>query len=165
MGSLVALDLALNHPKHVEKLVLVGTSLPMAVGETFLAAARDDSPAAFDMESVWGHARGSLLAASPVPGVSLLGAGRQLNGRALPGVLAADLNACATYAPPMDSIRALRVPTLVVGGSRDQMAPMKAGQALAMEIPGARFVALDSGHSMMRDAPVALRAALSAFAA
>ena len=165
MGSLVALDLALHHPQHIEKLALVGTSLPMTVGDAFLAAARDDSPAAFDMECAWGHARGSLLAGSPVPGMSLLGSSRQLNGRALPGVLAADLGACATYAPSMDSIRALRVPTLVVGGSRDQMAPMKAGQALAKEIPGARFVALDAGHSMMSEAPVALRAALSAFAA
>lgn len=165
MGSLVALDLALHHPKRVEKLALIGASIPMGVGEAFLAAARDDSPAAFDMESVWGHARGSLLAQSPVPGMSLLGASRQLNGRALPGVQAADLNACATYAPSMDAIRAMTVPTLVVGGSRDQMTPMKAGQALAKEIPGAKFVALDAGHAMMSEAPGVLLKALSTFVA
>ena len=163
MGSLVALDLALNHRPRVAKLALVGTSIPMDVGEAFLAAARDDSQAAFDMESVWGHARGSLLTQSPVPGVSLLGASRQLNGRTLPGVQAADLNACATYAPPMESIRALDLPTLVVGGTRDQMVSMKAGQGLAKEIPGARFVALDAGHSMMSEAPRQLLGALASF--
>ena len=165
MGSLVALALALNHPKRVERLALLGTSVPMVVGEAFLAAARDDSPAAFDMESAWGHVRGSLLAQSPVPGMSLMGASRQLIGRALPGVQAADLNACSTYAPPMDAIRALTVPTLVLGGSDDQMTPMKAGAALAKEIPGAKFVALDAGHAMMSEAPGAVLKALSAFLA
>jgi pimeloyl-ACP methyl ester carboxylesterase len=163
MGSLVALDLALRHPQRVAKVALIGTSIPMGVGEAFLAAARDDSPAAFDMETVWGHARESLLSQSPVPGMSLLGASRQLNGRALPGVQAADLNACATYAPSMEAIRALQVPTLIVGGSRDQMTPMKAGQALAREIAGAKFIALDAGHAMMSEAPQALLGALSAF--
>ena len=163
MGSLVALDLAIHHAARVEKLALIGTAVPMGVGEAFLAAAKDDSPAAFDMETVWGHARGSLLMQSPVPGMSLLGASRQLNGRALPGVQAADLNACATYAPSMEAIRTMKVPTLVLGGSRDQMTPMKAGAALAKEIPGAKFVALDAGHAMMSEAPAAVLKALSVF--
>ena len=163
MGSLVALDFALRFSGRVEKLVLIGTSVPMSVGEAFLAAARDDSPAAFDMQSVWGHARGSLLSQSPVPGLSLLGASRQLNGRALPGVQAADLIACATYAPSMEDIRAMKVPTLVVAGSRDQMTPMKAGQALTKEIPGAKFVALDAGHAMMSEAPQPLLHCLTSF--
>ena len=46
MGSLVALQCALSHPQRVSRLALVGTALPMAVGDAFLAAARDDSPAA-----------------------------------------------------------------------------------------------------------------------
>ena len=54
MGSLVALETALRHPARVTRLALVGTSAPMAVGEPFIAAARDDSPAALDMETVWG---------------------------------------------------------------------------------------------------------------
>jgi pimeloyl-ACP methyl ester carboxylesterase len=163
MGSLVALDLAINHAQRVERLALVSTSVPMAVGEPFLAAARDDSPAAFDMGNTWGHARSAQLAQSPLPGVSLLGAGRQLIGRSLPGVQAADLNACATYAPSMDAVRALKVPTLVVGGLRDQMTPMKMGQSLAKEIPGAKFVSLDAGHAMMVEAPGAMVKALAAF--
>jgi pimeloyl-ACP methyl ester carboxylesterase len=153
MGSLVALDTALRHPQRVSKLALVGIAAPMAVGEAFIAAARDDSPAAFDMETVWGHSRNAMLSQSPVPGMALMGASRQLNSRARAGVLHADLDACNSYSPPMEKIRALRVPTLVVAGKRDQMTPFKAGAALAKEIPGASFVALDSGHSMMSEAP------------
>ena len=163
MGSLVALETAIRRPQRVSRLALIGTSMRMAVGEPFLAAALDDSPAGLDMEVVWGHSRGAMLAASPVPGAALMGASRALNGRALPGVLHADLNACNTYAPPVESIRALKMPVLVVGGRRDQMTPIKAGKALAAEVPGARFVELDAGHSMMSEAPRPLLAALAAF--
>jgi pimeloyl-ACP methyl ester carboxylesterase len=153
MGSLVALDTALRHGERVAKLALLATSVPLPVGDAFLAAARDDSPAAIEMESVWGHARHSLLAQSPVPGISLLGASRQLNTRAKPGVQHVDLQACNTYRPAVDAIRALRVPTLVIAGKRDQMAQFKAGAALAEQIPGATFVPLDAGHSIMSEAP------------
>lgn len=153
MGSLVALEAALRFPQRVSRLALVGTSVPMAVGAAFLAAARDDSPAAFDMETAWGHAREAFLAQSPVPGASLVCASRQLNGRARAGVLHADLRACDAYRPSAEALHALRVPTLVVAGRRDQMTPFKAGAALAVQIPGAKLVALDAGHSMMSEAP------------
>jgi pimeloyl-ACP methyl ester carboxylesterase len=165
MGSLVALETALRHPARVSRLALVGVSAPMPVGEPFLAAARDDHPAAFDMEVTWGHARGMALAASPVPGTTLPGASRALNGRAHPGVLAADLAACHEWKPSAQAIRALKLPTLVVVGKRDQMTPQKAGRALAAEIPGAKLVTLDAGHSMMSEAPRELLGELRAFLA
>jgi pimeloyl-ACP methyl ester carboxylesterase len=165
MGSLVALETALRHPARVSRLALIGTAMPMAVSEPFLAAARDDSPAAFDMEAVWGHSRGVAMAQSAVPGASLLGASRALNGRAHPGVLHADLAACQAYAPPPDAIASLSMPVLVVGGRRDVMTPLKAGQAFASRIPGARFVAVDAGHSMMNEAPRAVLEALRPFLA
>ena len=162
MGSLVALETALRHRARVKRLALVGTAAPMAVGEPFLAAARDDHPAAFDMEVTWGLARNSALATSPVPGSSLHGAGRALNGRAHAGVLAAGLEACSAYRPDMAAVRSLDLPTLLVAGKRDQMTPMKAGLALAKEIRGARVVTLDAGHSMMTRL-TELLAALKAF--
>ena len=97
MGSLVTLEAALRYPARVGKLALVGAAAPMPVGEAFIAAARADSPVGFDMETLWGHARLAQLAASPVPGVALVGASRQLNGRARPGVQHADLQACNAY--------------------------------------------------------------------
>jgi pimeloyl-ACP methyl ester carboxylesterase len=163
MGSLVALETAVRHAGKVQKLALVGVSAPMPVGEAFLAAAKDDSPAALDMEATWGLSRNSPLARSPIPGTSLLGASRSLNGRAAPGVLHGDLAACHSWEPPMAAIRALRVPTLVVAGRRDQMTPLKASRALAAEIPGAKLVVLDAGHSMMSEAPLEVLRALKDF--
>jgi pimeloyl-ACP methyl ester carboxylesterase len=162
MGSLVALETAIRHPARLARLALLGASAPMPVGEAFLAAAKDDSPAAFDMQTVWGHARHVALAASPIPGLAVAGAGRQLVARSGAGVQYADLAACSAWAPSAEAIRALAVPTLVVAGRRDQMTPWKAGQALAREIPGARFVALDAGHAMMSEAPREVLAALRA---
>lgn len=153
MGSLVALEAALRYPQRVARLALAGTSVPMAVGDAFLAAAADDSPAALDMEAVWGHARRSVLGASAVPGTWLLGASRRLNARARHGVLHADLAACRSYAASDDAVKALRMPALVLAGRHDQMTPWKAGQSVASRIPGARFELLDAGHSMMSEAP------------
>jgi pimeloyl-ACP methyl ester carboxylesterase len=163
LGSLVALDCALRHGERSTRLALLGAAVPMPVGEAFLAAAKDDSPAAFDMQTTWGHARLSALSRSPVPGTSLAIAGRRLTQRAHPGVQYADLHACHSYAPSIEAIRALRVPTLVIGGTRDQMTPMKAGEALAREIPGAKFVAVESGHAMMSEAPRPVLEALRSF--
>jgi pimeloyl-ACP methyl ester carboxylesterase len=160
LGSLVALDTAIRHPQRVARLALVSASVPMPVGEAFLAAAKDDSPAAFDMQAVWGHARLSALAASPVPGTSLALAGRSLAARSRAGVQHADLAACHAYAPAIETIRGLDVPTIVVAGKRDQMTPLRAGQALAKEIPGARFLALDAGHDLPFEAPRELAHAL-----
>lgn len=162
LGALVALEAALRHPERVARIALVGASVPMPVGEAFLAAAKDDSPAAFDMEAVWGHARAAPLAASPVPGLRLLGAARQLIGRSRPGVQHAGLAACNAYrAEPAK----LAVPALVAGGTGDLMTPLAGARALAAAIPGARFVVLDSGHGMPSEAPVALRRVLAEFLA
>lgn len=163
MGSLIALETALRNRDRIAKLALVGTASPMPVGEAFLAAARDNSPAALDMEAVWGHSRQSQLSQSAVPGMTLLGASRRLNGRARPGALAAALQACSAYRASKDALAALDVPTLVVAGTRDQMTSFQAGKALASEIPGARFVSLEAGHSMMSEAPRELLGALVSF--
>jgi len=153
MGALVALETAMRFPRRVARLVLAGPSVPMPVGEAFLAAAKDGSPAAFDMQTTWGHRRQVALAASATPGISLAGASRQLVARSHPGVQHADLAACHAYAPAPEAIRALAAPTLVIAGRRDQMTPFRAGQALAGSIPGAQIVAVDSGHAMTLEAP------------
>jgi pimeloyl-ACP methyl ester carboxylesterase len=45
------------------------------------------------------------------------------------------------------------------------MTQLKAGKALAAQIPGAKLVVLDAGHSMMSEAPRELLQALRDFLA
>jgi pimeloyl-ACP methyl ester carboxylesterase len=115
------------------------------------------------MSAVWGHARNTPLSSSAVPGASLLDASRRLIDRSRPGLLATDLRACDAYRAPLEKLRAMAVPTLVVAGRRDQMTPAKAGKAVAAEIPGAKLVMLEAGHSMMTEAPRELLGTLREF--
>ena len=163
MGSLIALETALRHGPRVTKLALVGTASPMPVGDAFIAAAREEPPVGQEMEAVWGHSRLAQLASSAVPGASLLSASRRLNARSKPESLHAALNACNTYRADAAKLKQLSIPALVVAGKRDQMTQFKAGKAVADSIPGARFVALDAGHSMMSEAPRELLDALRGF--
>jgi pimeloyl-ACP methyl ester carboxylesterase len=165
MGSLIALETALRHGPRVAKLALVGTAAPMPVSDAFIAAARDEPAVGQEMEAVWGHSRLAQLASSPVPGASLLSASRRLNARSKPEALHAALNACNSYRVDPEKLKSLSMPTLVVAGKRDQMTQFKAGKALAASVPGARFVPLDAGHSMMSEAPKALLEALREFLA
>jgi pimeloyl-ACP methyl ester carboxylesterase len=55
------------------------------------------------------------------------------------------------------------MPVLVVAAKRDQMTPWKAGKSVADRIPGARFVSIDAGHSMMTESPRETLAALREF--
>ena len=49
MGSLVALEAAAAHPNRVDKVALIGSSLPMPVSPALLDAARHDEPKAAAM--------------------------------------------------------------------------------------------------------------------
>ena len=163
MGSLVALETAVRHTPRVARLALVATSAPMPVSDTFLSATRDEPQVGFEMAAVWGHARGVQLASSAIPGASLLSASRRLASRSKPGGLHADLAACNSYRADAEKLKVLAVPTLVVAGKRDVMTQVKSGKAVADAIPGAKFVALDAGHSMMSEAPRELLVALRGF--
>ena len=163
MGSLVALECAARHPERVERIALIGTAYPMKVSEPFLEAARRNEQGAFDMETIWGHAPKVPLGGNPNPGMWMYGDTLARLGRLGPGVLHAGLKACNDYAVGIESAAKVKCPALFILGERDQMTPRKAAAAIAQAIPGARSVALASGHSIMAEAPDATLDALIEF--
>ncbi|HYD56440.1 MAG TPA: alpha/beta hydrolase [Burkholderiales bacterium] len=164
MGSLMAVECAAAHPERVERIALIGTAYPMKVGEAFLEAARRNEQAAFDMETIWGHAPAVPLGANPNPGMWMYGDSLARLARLAPGVLYNDLKACNDYAAGAESAARVRCPALFVLGRRDVMTPPKLGVEFAKAFKDARVVQVaPSGHTLMGEAPDATLDALVEF--
>jgi pimeloyl-ACP methyl ester carboxylesterase len=154
MGSLVTLECAARHPERARALALIGTSAPMPVGDALMAAAREDSHAALDMLTIWGHSAAAQLGGNTVPGMWMTGAYLRLLERAKPQVLHVDLKACNAYADGLASAAKVRCPTLFVLGSRDIMTPSRQASDLRAAIREARTVVLEGvGHALMAERP------------
>ena len=161
MGSLVALETAARHPARVAKLALVGTAVPMPVSEPLLNASKANDHVAYEMINVFSHSNTAQVGGNRVPGIWMMGSAMRLMERSGSGVLHADFSACNAYGNGLEVAAQIKCPVLLILGKRDQMAPMKAAQALATEIPNTRTVALEgAGHALMTEQPDAVLDAL-----
>jgi pimeloyl-ACP methyl ester carboxylesterase len=149
MGSLIALECAAQQPDRVERIGLIGVAYPMKVGAEFLDAARRDDHAAFDMETIWGHAARVPLGGNPNPGMWMYGDTLARLRRLAPGVLHNDLKACNDYVFE----GAVNCPALFILGKRDVMTPPRAAAELQGKLKGRAVVVEVSGHSLMAEAP------------
>jgi pimeloyl-ACP methyl ester carboxylesterase len=164
LGALAALECAARHPQRVERIALLGAAFPMRVSEAFLEAARKNEQAAYDMDTIWGHAPRVPLGANPNPGMWMYGDSLARLARLAPGVLYASLKACDDYAAGLESAAKVSCPALIVIGERDMMTSPKSAAALAQAIPGSRTLRIaTSGHSLMAEAPDAVLDALVDF--
>lgn len=154
MGSLVVLEAAAQAPERVTQLALIGTSVPMPVGEILLDAARRNDHAAIDMINIWGHAFQAQLGANQTPGMWMSGSGIRLLERAGPGVLHNDLNACNEYQVGLTSASKIRCRTQIILGELDAMAPPRAAKSLREKIADAQVLVLaKAGHMLMAERP------------
>ena len=166
MGSLIALEFAARYPESAEKIALIGTAYPMKVSDAFLDAAKRNDQAAYDMETIWGHAAQVPFAGNPNPGMWMYGDTLARLARLAPGVLHTDLSACNAYAGGMEAAAKVKCPVLFILGARDMMTPPRAAQDLSKAIAGSKTVTIaPSGHSLMAEAPDATLDALIAFLA
>ena len=165
LGSLIALEAAAQSPNRFTKIVLLGTAVPMPVGDPLLNAARDRSHAAVDMIMQNGHAFGSQLGGNPVAGISVLNNNMRVLERGLPVNLFEDLNACHTYQNGIAAAAKIRAPVALVLGEQDRMTPPWSAQALiaALPAPDVRIIP-DCGHMLMSEQPEAVHQALVAAA-
>jgi pimeloyl-ACP methyl ester carboxylesterase len=160
MGALVALECAARRPERVERIALIGVAYPMKVSDAFLDAARRNDPAAFDMETIWGHAPQVPLGGNPNPGMWMYGDTLARLRRLAPGVLYNDLKACDEY----QLAGSVQCPVLFVLGRRDIMTPPRGAAALQEKLADSKTVMIEpSGHSLMAEAPDATLDALAGF--
>lgn len=166
MGSLTALELAARRPDLVSKLALVGSAVPMAVGDALLDAALNDEEKARRMIVDWSFAPNSQLGNNhKVPGTWLPGNSLALMRRMNKGVLHNDLAACKAYENGLAAAATAQCPAFVLMGERDMMTAPKAAQGVIAALKSVRTETIaDAGHNMMSEAPDVTLAALWRFA-
>jgi pimeloyl-ACP methyl ester carboxylesterase len=161
MGALVALAAAARDASHVEALALLGVAAEMPVHPDLMAAARANDPKAVQLIAGWAHGSVGHVGGTKAPGLWTMGGAVKLLERARPGVLAADLAACAAYKGALAAAEKFKGPALLVLGAQDRMTPPKAAKPLAERLANAETVTLAAaGHMMMTERPNETIAAL-----
>jgi pimeloyl-ACP methyl ester carboxylesterase len=154
MGTLPLIETAARHPERVDRIVLLGTSLPMAVSGALLDSARADDPAAYDRVNLWGHSKRAQLGGSRAAGIWVTGAGLRLLERSGPGVLYNDMNSCNEYQTGLEAAGRVACPVVLILGESDRMTPARNAHALRQALPKSRSIVLKgSGHMMMAEQP------------
>lgn len=155
MGSLVMLEAASSRADQIDKLLLLGSSAPMAVGPPLLDAARNNDHAAIDMINMFGHGFGSRIGNNPVSGISAYNTMEALLEHSDEGVLFADLNACNEYKNGEIAAGKLagKCTAAVIAGDADRMTPAKLGAKLCTQLKGIYLLLEDCGHMMMSEQP------------
>lgn len=164
MGSLVALATAAHHPQRVDKLALIGCTVPMGVSDALLAAARDDVRTAIAMITQWSHAPATLLGGSPLPGLWLPAVNTALMARAAAGVLHRDLLNCRDYTDGLAAAAMIDCPALIIAGKNDLMTPLKSIEPLRAALRRSQLATIDgAGHAMLSERADAVLDALRVF--
>jgi len=168
MGAGIALRFGLAHPGWTRALVLA--AFPAAadtpggyasVAERFAERIERDGLDAAGAEFVWGPASGLDAAGSELVRRGFLEHRPYALASMLRGVIAVQ-PAVADLAP---ALAALRIPTLVIVGTRDRLS-LAPSRALAEAIPGARLVEIpDAGHLVNLARPVEFNTAVAEFLA
>jgi len=166
MGSLTTLELSARRPDLVGKLALVGSAVPMAVGDVLLDAALNDEEKARRMIVDWSFAPNSQLGNKhKAPGTWLPGNSLALMRRMMKGTLHNDLAACKAYVNGLAAAANVQCPAFVLMGERDMMTAPKAALGVIAALKSVRTQTIpDAGHNMMSEAPDVTLAALWQFA-
>ena len=163
MGSLVALAVAQRHTGTVDKLILIGTAAQMKVGPDLLAAANAESPEAVAMVNLWGFGSRAGLGGAESPGAWMTGYGQRLIARTRSSSLASDLAACDRFSP-LAIAASIKIPTLIMQGTRDMMTPLRSARALAAALGNGRlFEVANAGHMLMMEDGDAVLSGIAAF--
>ena len=154
MGTLPVLEAAARYLGRVERIVLLGTSIPMPVADALLSNAEANNPVAYDMVNLWGHSKKAQIGGNRAPGTWVTGGGLRLLERGAPGVLHNDMKACNDYRTGLDAAAKVVCPAVLILGDGDMMTPPRNAKALLGALPQGRMIVLkDCGHMMMAEQP------------
>ena len=145
MGGAIAQQFALTYPARAAGLILVATGAKLRVAPPILSGILTDTEATLDLVTrfAWGPD-------APEPMVQL---GRAQMAETRPEVMAGDYAACDAF-DVRERLGQIAAPALVIGGTADQMTPLKHAEFLAQRIPGAKLAKIEgAGHMVMLEQP------------
>ena len=157
MGGGIALTLALDFPKRVLGLGLIGTGARLRVAPQILESTSraETFPAAVKLIND--------LEFSPSVSPRLKELARQRMSEIRPTVLHGDFLACNEF-DVMGRLNEISVPTLICCGAEDQLTPPKYSEYLHAQIKDSRLAAIpDSGHMTMLEQPASFTHTIAEF--
>jgi 3-oxoadipate enol-lactonase len=168
MGGFIALETYARHPARVRGLALCFTSASFGGGSSDFARAFIAARIApLDQGKAMPDIAAKLIPAmrgtrSEPDGVALA---QRLMGAVPPDTYRKAVRLLTTF-DRRALLAEIRVPTLLVAGSDDKVAPASVMERMAQKIPGAEYVLLEGcGHLGPMDQPDAFNAALAGFLA
>lgn len=157
MGAAVALTLALEHPRRVLGLGLVGGGARMKVSPDLIQNSSSPATLPFALQSI------AEMAFSPVIEPHLKQLAMQRMSATRSTVFQGDFIACNQF-DVMDRLDKVRASTLVVCGADDRMTPPRYSEVLASSIRRAQLMVIpDAGHMVMIEKPKEVAAVLTLF--
>lgn len=158
MGSAIALTLALDFPKRVLGLGLVGSGARLRVHPQILEQTASEAAFPLAIKLI----NDAEFGPSADPKLKELAARQMAEIR--PSVMHGDFLACNEF-DVMQRLGEINVPTLILCGAEDVLTPLKYSEFLRDHIPAARLLAFPgAGHMVMIEQPLEVAQALSDFA-
>ncbi len=155
MGGAIAQQLALDYPACVAGVILVATGARLRVLPAILEGLLADYESTLDLinQYAWG----------PDTPAELVRRGREHLAQANAQVTHGDYVACNTF-DVMNRLQDITAPALVIGGTADQLTPVKYATKLAESIPGAQLCLIEgAGHMVMLEKPAQVVQAVADF--
>ncbi len=158
MGGAVAQLYGLNYADEVKALVLIGTGARLRVHPDFLKAVEEVGAD----EAAWVKYLEERHRAT-VPEIRQIVIEERV--QIGPAVMLNDLLCCDKF-DIMDRVHTIKLPTLVICGSEDEVVPVKYAHYLASEIEGASKVVVNgAGHWVHAEKPKLVNQAIDSFLA
>jgi pimeloyl-ACP methyl ester carboxylesterase len=145
LGGGIAQLYALTYRNELKGLALIGTGARLRVRPDILESVRR----MIGDDAAWKR----YIESTPLSPDPALRAIRDMRLRIGPSVLLSDFLCCDRF-DIMDRVQEIKVPTLVVVETQDEMTPVKYAQYLANKIPGSKLVIIEGAtHSVATEKP------------
>lgn len=157
MGSAIALEMAIRHPKHVLGLCLIGGGVRLRVAQAVLQSVSDPSTFSAAVRLVINNSF------SPQANERLKDLAAQRLEETRPSVLYGDFLACDSF-NVTGQLPQISTPTYILCGALDKMVPVKYSEILRDNIPGAQMEVMpNAGHMLMLEEPDQTATRMSSF--